>query len=93
MVAFEAGKEIMDLLRNKHPHAITALELMMTEIGACRFPSSWHASPELWHSRLPTREQYRVQHQLRQFVCMKYAFRPLRSECWVFSRDSLCAKG
>ena len=25
----------MDLLRNKHPHAITALELMMTEIGVC----------------------------------------------------------
>ena len=34
VVAFESGKEIMDLLRNKHPHAITALELMMTEIGA-----------------------------------------------------------
>ena len=33
VVAFESGKEIMDLLRNKHPHAITALELMMTEIG------------------------------------------------------------
>ena len=35
VVAFESGKEIMDLLRNKHPHAITALELMMTEIGVC----------------------------------------------------------
>ena len=50
VVAFEAGKEIMDLLRNKHPHAITALELMMTEIGARRLRSSGHAPPELWHS-------------------------------------------
>ena len=43
VVAFESGKEIMDLLRNKHPHAITALELMMTEIGVClRFPVDLH---------------------------------------------------
>jgi hypothetical protein len=29
----------MDGLRNKHPHAITALEHMMTEIGALSDPS------------------------------------------------------
>lgn len=34
VVAFEAGKEIMDLLRSKHPHSTGALELMMSEIGA-----------------------------------------------------------
>lgn len=33
VVAFEAGKEIMDLLRSKHPHSTGALELMMSEIG------------------------------------------------------------
>jgi hypothetical protein len=33
VIAFEAGKEIMDLLRSKHPHSTGALELMMSEIG------------------------------------------------------------
>lgn len=43
VVAFEAGKEIMDLLRSKHPHSTGSLELMMSEIGA----------PRTLHTRLP----------------------------------------
>ncbi|BDA47386.1 probable transcription-associated protein 1 [Coccomyxa sp. Obi] len=40
VVAFEAGKEIMDLLRSKHPHSTGALELMMSEIGTRFVPKA-----------------------------------------------------
>ncbi|EIE23491.1 hypothetical protein COCSUDRAFT_65942 [Coccomyxa subellipsoidea C-169] len=40
VVAFEAGKEIMDLLRSKHPHSTGSLELMMSEIGTRFVPKA-----------------------------------------------------
>lgn len=44
VIAFEAGKEIMDLLRGKHPHSTGALELMMSEIGE---RSCTHKEPQV----------------------------------------------
>jgi hypothetical protein len=45
VVAFEAGKEIMDLLRAKHPHTTAALEAMMSEVGARCWPPLSQSRP------------------------------------------------
>ena len=34
LLAFEAGREVMEMLRNAHTHTCSVLEIMCTEIGA-----------------------------------------------------------